>query len=108
MAGDSASVQIRRGNKASNWSSRRQSRNSAVAGGHNEPPQRTRLQTPAGDRGEQAGGTTTPTLRAAVELLIGLRSCGQQDGALRPRPCASASALARSQARTKKRVPTSG
>src|SRR3989442_11908293 len=103
-----ASVQIRRGNEASNWSSRRRSPNSAAAGAPDESPARARLQTPADDRGEQAGGTTTPTLRAGVELVIGLRSCGQQDGALRPRPCARASALARSQARTKKRVPTSG
>jgi len=44
-----ASVQIRRGNEASNWSSRRRSPNAAGAGAHNEW-QRTRLQTLADDR----------------------------------------------------------
>jgi len=37
-----SSVQIRRGNEASNWSSRRRSPNSAGAGAHNESPRRTR------------------------------------------------------------------
>src|SRR2546428_1911489 len=36
-----SSVQIRRGNEASNWSSRRRSPSSAAAGAHNESPRRT-------------------------------------------------------------------
>src|SRR5207302_1731581 len=40
------SVQIRRRNDASNWSSRRRSPNSVAAGAHNESPPRTRLYIP--------------------------------------------------------------